>query len=99
MNDRKLEANPGYALGQLSRALHASEQPADPAVRQRAQARVAQWEQVFRGMLDGSLAVGSRTPVQGCPPWLSLEVVHGGFATGSFAAGGALQAHELDLKF
>jgi hypothetical protein len=92
-----LHPNSGYVLGQLSRALNASQEHADEGVRERAQARVAQWEQVLRGMLDGNLAVGSRTPIQGVPPWVSLEVVHGGFATGNFAAGGALQAHERQL--
>lgn len=50
--------------------------------------------QILKGLLDGSLRVGSRTPVAGAPPWVTLDVVHGGFATGGYAAGGPLRAHE-----
>ena len=46
--------------------------------------------------MPGSLRVGSRTPVADAPPWVTLEVVHGGFATGRFAAGGPLQPHEAE---
>jgi hypothetical protein len=57
----------------------------------------SQWRSVLDGMLSGLLDVGSRTPVQGAPPWVTLDVVHGGFATGTFTAGGRLQPHELAL--
>jgi hypothetical protein len=40
--------------------------------------------------------VGSRTPVP-APAWATLEVAHGGFATGRLLAGGALQPHEHAL--
>ncbi|MEM6257682.1 MAG: hypothetical protein AAGI37_05160 [Planctomycetota bacterium] len=45
-------------------------------------------------MLSGSLGVGSRTPVDGAPAWVTLEVVTGGFATGGFMAGGDLTDYE-----
>ncbi|MBY8853653.1 hypothetical protein K7G98_37650, partial [Saccharothrix sp. MB29] len=34
----------------------------------------------------GTLAVGSRTAVADTPAWVTLEVAHGGFATGRYVA-------------
>lgn len=48
----------------------------------------------IRGLVDGSLAIGSRAPVDGTPAWVTLEVLHGGFATGRYAAVLALDEHE-----
>jgi hypothetical protein len=45
-------------------------------------------------MTEGRLTIGSRTPVTKTPPWVTLEVVHGGFATGRALAAGPLQPHE-----
>ena len=87
-DDEKPAVNPGYPLAQLARALLGS---GAGALR-----RVRQWTQVLTGMSDGSLNVGSRAPVSGAPAWATPEVVHGGFATGSLAAGGPLLRHELD---
>src|SRR4051794_19786216 len=81
-------ANPGYALAQLMRALASTSE--------RAHARAAEWQRVLSGMLDGTMAIGSRTPLKGTPVWATLDVAHGGFATGGFAAGGELRPHELD---
>ncbi len=53
------------------------------------------WQQALGGLVDGTLRVGSRTPVDEIPAWLTLEVLHGGFATGNLAAAGPLQPHEL----
>ncbi len=86
--------NAGYALGQLRRGLAASLGHPDPAVRARAAAKVERWRAVLEGMVTGTLSVGSRTPVAGVPAWVTLEVAHGGFATGQLLAGGPLQAHE-----
>ncbi|WP_440899050.1 hypothetical protein [Actinosynnema sp.] len=66
-----------YALARFLRALESA--PASSK-------KVAQWAGVLRGMADGSLTVGSRTPVSGVPPWVTLEVAHGGFATGRLVA-------------
>lgn len=33
-----------------------------------------------------SVNIGSRTPVPNAPAWVTLEVIHGGFASGSYAA-------------
>lgn len=54
----------------------------DPAVRARAEQRALAWDAVLTGMASGTLDVGSRTPVADTPAWVTLEVVHGGFATG-----------------
>ena len=94
---RDIEANPGYALGQLARAFATSETDPDPEVRSRARQKITRWIQVFQGMLSGALHIGSRVPVARTPAWATLEVVTGGFATGELLAGGALQPHEHDL--
>lgn len=92
-----VSVNPGYAQGQLARALAALEQHTDPAVRERTAARVQRWRQVIDGMARGSLDIGTRTPVADVPAWATLEVAHGGFATGGLLAGGPLQPHEEAL--
>lgn len=84
----------GYAVGQLAQALTTAAEHVDAATRARAQQRVVKWEAVLRGLLDGTLAVGSRTPLAGVPNWVTLQVVTGGFATGELLAAGPLQPHE-----
>ncbi|HLK59941.1 MAG TPA: hypothetical protein VKU00_25495 [Chthonomonadaceae bacterium] len=90
-------ANPGYVLGQLASALAASQEHPDPNTRMRAARKIEQWVDVFQGMLSGALRIGSRTPVGQTPAWATLEVVQGGFATGSLLAEGPLQPHEAAL--
>ncbi|MDB4942184.1 MAG: hypothetical protein JWP97_1718 [Labilithrix sp.] len=97
MTDRKLTVNPAYVVGQFTRALASAERHPDAAVRGRASERARQWRQVIDGMISGSLGLGSRTPVEATPAWATLEVAHGGFATGSLLAGGALKDHETVL--
>src|SRR6478752_6398986 len=92
-----LGVNPGYALGRLAKALRTSETHADPATRERAERKVASWVAVYEGLLSGALQVGSRTPLAGTPAWATLEVAHGGFATGGLLTGGPLQPHERAL--
>ncbi|MCB5181565.1 hypothetical protein [Streptomyces antimicrobicus] len=53
-----------------------------------------QWSAVLAGIAGGRLTVGSRTPVDGLPAWVTPEVVRGGFATGTPAASGPLTDHE-----
>lgn len=89
--------NPGYALGQLAKAFAASQAHEDSATRERAGAKIKRWVEVFSGMLSGILHVGSRTPVANTPAWATLEVAHGGFATGTLLAAGPLQSHEEEL--
>jgi hypothetical protein len=83
-----LEIGPGYPFAQLMRALSRGGE--------RAKALAERWFQVLRGLANGTLKVGSRTPVKDAPAWVTLEVLHGGFATGNFAAGGPLQSHERE---
>ena len=98
MTDRKIRVNPGYVFGQLEKALAASLSGNDEQVRARASEKVERWKSVIAGMLDASLDVGSRTPVKDVPAWATLEVVHGGFATGGLLAGGPLDAYEEALR-
>lgn len=88
-DDDKLQVNPGYAWAQLARALS--------GIGETAGKRVRQWTDVLAGIADGSLKVGSRQPSDKHPIWNTLEVAHGGFATGRPMAGGALLPHEQDL--
>jgi hypothetical protein len=81
-----LHAAPGYAFGQLRRALES----ADPT-------KTRQWLAVLDGMSSGRLTVGSRTPVADTPAWVTLEVAHGGFATGRCLAEAPLDEDEQAL--
>jgi hypothetical protein len=77
MADDERVASPAYPLEQLNRALRSA--TADPA-------KVSRWQAVLDGMAAGTLTVGSRTPVADTPAWVTLEVAHGGFATGRYLA-------------
>lgn len=90
-------ANPGYAVFQLAKALTTAEGHDDADTRERAKRKADKWVSVFTQMIDGSLHVGSRTPLKEVPTWVTLEVVTGGFATGSLLAGGKLLEHERAL--
>ncbi|MBA3499256.1 MAG: hypothetical protein M4D80_25785 [Myxococcota bacterium] len=80
-----MQVNIGYAYGQLVRA------------REKGDAKgVAKWQAVVDGMRSGSIKVGSRTPTK-APAWVTLDVVTGGFATGTYAASGSLRDHERVL--
>lgn len=85
----------GYALGQWERAVGAALTATDPAVRQRAEAKAVRWRSVLSGIADGTLSIGSRTPVADTPVWVTLRVLHGGFASGGYLAQGPLRADEL----
>ena len=101
MNDdadqQHLTANPGYAQGQLAKAFTTALTHEDADTRRRAEGRVTRWRAVLAGMSGGLLSIGSRTPVAGLPAWVTPEVVHGGFATGTPGAGGPLQPYETRL--
>src|SRR4051794_1893781 len=64
------------------------------APRRRAEERIRRWRSVLDGIATGRLTVGSRAPVAGLPAWVTPEVVRGGFATGTPAAGGPLRPYE-----
>ncbi|KDN18084.1 hypothetical protein [Amycolatopsis rifamycinica] len=89
------EASPGYAYGQLERALRTASSTTDAGVRRRARAKAGRWRAVLAGMADGTREVGSRTPVADTPAWVTLEVAHGGFATGRYLAEVPVRAEEL----
>lgn len=97
MSDERNTANPGYAFGQLEKALETAAEHADAKTRERALAKADKWRAVLAGMADGTLTVGSRVPVADTPAWVTLEVAHGGFATGRYLAEGELREHESDL--
>ncbi len=84
--ERRATASPHYAVGRLEDALHTATTAADDATRARAAAKAGRWRAVLDGMKSGTLTIGSRTPVAGTPPWVTLEVVTGGFATGRYLA-------------
>lgn len=87
----------GYAAAMLAKAFLTYETHADPEVRERAAQRVLRWRQVLEQALAGSVDYGSRTPLAGIPDWVTLEVVTGGFATGTLLAGGPLADFEREL--
>lgn len=84
-------AAPAYAIGQLARALARLVESGDPA----ALAKVRRWEDVLAGVGAGRITVGSRTPVADTPAWVTLEVAHGGFATGGYLAEAPLTDDEV----
>lgn len=97
MSDDFMTVSPSYALGMLERALTLALTHDDPALRERAAGKVEQWRAVIEGMASGRLTVGSRTPVADTPAWVTLEVAHGGFATGRYLAEGELLEREQAL--
>ena len=78
--------NPGFVAAQLAAATAAAENADAPTAMEAADKRIRDWLSVVAGMSSGTLSIGSRTPVQGFPPWVTLKVAHGGFATGAAAA-------------
>ena len=92
-----LRVNPGYVVSQLAKALTTSTTTGDAETRDRAKERAIRWQSVLRNLFRGDVNYGSRTPVSGTPAWVTLRVMTGGFATGDFLAGGALQKHESAL--
>ncbi len=84
----EVSASPAYALAQAVRSLfHGTEL---------ALTRAEKWRQVVSMMLGGRLRIGSRTPLQGIPAWVTPEVLHGGFSSGHLAASGPLLPHEKE---
>jgi hypothetical protein len=83
-----------YVRGLLARALVTATSHEDDATRARADEKLRRFTEAISGMASGQINVGSRTPVADTPAWATLEVVKGGFATGSLVAGGPLLPHE-----
>lgn len=97
MSDERHTANPGYAFGQLEKAFEAAAEHGDANIRERARVKAGMWRAVLAGMAGGTVTVGSRVPVADTPAWVTLEVAHGGFATGRHLAEGELREHESEL--
>ncbi|OOC54158.1 MULTISPECIES: transcriptional regulator [Nocardiopsis] len=66
-NPTPRQVGPGYAVGRMAKALTTALTHEDPRVREAAHRRVDSWERVVTGMREGTLSVGSRTPVRGLP--------------------------------
>ncbi|MBW3556742.1 MAG: hypothetical protein KY454_07365 [Actinobacteria bacterium] len=92
--EERMSATPLYALGRLHRAIETATTHHDPEIRRRAEQKALAWEAVLSGMAMGMLDVGSRTPVANTPAWVTLEVAHGGFATGRYMAEGPIADDE-----
>ncbi|MFN8609821.1 MAG: hypothetical protein U0931_19935 [Vulcanimicrobiota bacterium] len=84
----------GYILTQLAQRLTTASAHPDEDVSQRARRRAEQWHRLLEGISSGEVEVGSRIPVRKWPTWVTLEVLKGGFASGSALAAGPLQEHE-----
>ena len=63
-----------YTLSQLSRCL-----------RNNNDTKAAQWTKAIIGICNGSIQVGSRQPTT-APVWITPQVLHGGFASGTYLA-------------
>lgn len=87
-DEDKVRISPSYPISQLMGAIFGKSE--------NAQKKIEQWSQVIAGLLNGTIRIGARTPISETPGWVTLEVVHGGFATGSLAANGPLLPHELE---
>ncbi|TCO23228.1 hypothetical protein EV652_10951 [Kribbella steppae] len=95
-DEAEVTASPAYAVGQLQRAFQRALAADDAGVRRRAAGRAEMWRAVLDGIATGRLTIGSRTPVADTPAWVTLEVAHGGFATGRYLAETALRDDELE---
>jgi hypothetical protein len=93
-DEPRASASPLYAMGQLGRAIDSLAAAQDPGDRKRLEAKISRWRSVLTGMADGTLTVGSRTPVAGTPAWVTPEVAPGGFASGALVAESPPDARE-----
>lgn len=85
-----------FAFSQLAKALDNACSSPDADLRERAAERARQWRETIEGMSSGRIQVGSRTPIEDLPAWVTLSVLHGGFARGAEAAQSVTQS-EKDL--
>lgn len=93
-DEQRAGASAAYAMGQLLRAIDSLATAKGPQDRAGLEAKISRWRAVLEGMADGTLTVGSRTPVSGTPAWVTPEVAHGGFVSGRYLAEAPLQAAE-----
>lgn len=97
MSELPASASPPYAWQQLERAIERAGSGADRQSRERASRKAEVWRLVISGMQSGELLIGSRTPVADTPVWVTLEVVHGGLASGRYLAERPLTPAETEL--
>jgi hypothetical protein len=83
----------GYPFAQMAKAFVTALTHEDAETRRQAESRMYRWRDVIEGMTSGRLRVGSRTPVEDLPAWVTPEVVRGGFATGAATAEPRTRAH------
>ena len=86
-----------FVVGELGRAFQTAVTHEDAATRRSAEKRVEQWTRMMSAWSAGRVEVGSRRPVVGLPIWVTLEVLRGGFATGSALAESSLGEDELAM--
>lgn len=86
-----------FVVNELLKAFRTAGTHTDAETRDRAGDKARAWAQHLVGTLTGAIATGSRTPVRDLPAWVTLDVLHGGFTSGSAAAGGPLADDERDL--
>lgn len=86
-----------YAYGQFRKALAAASTHGDEEVRDRAGARAEKWAAALDGIKDGTITIGSRIPVKDLPPWVTLEVLWGGYSSGKALAEHSLDKDEIEL--
>ncbi|MFF3288141.1 hypothetical protein [Streptomyces sp. NPDC003023] len=91
-----ITASSAYAWSRLARARTTAVLHEDAETRRRAETRAKGWRAVLTKMADGRLRIGSRSPAAGLPSWVTLEVLHGGFATGRASAAGPLLPYEAE---
>jgi len=91
-----IKLNPAYAQQHIAQALQTYTTHPNADTRARAEQKVGQWRCVLRAMRLQTINYGSRTPVGQFPEWVTLDVIQGGFATGTARAGGELLLHEVD---
>lgn len=85
-----------WILQQLERARQAAARLSGGEETEQARRRIERWEALLGALAEGAVRPGKRTPVRGLPPWVSLEVLHGGFASGRALAERELESWELD---
>jgi hypothetical protein len=68
-NEERGEVGAGYAIGQLAQAFVTATGHEDADTRRRSDQRLGRWMSVLDGMAEGSLSIGSRTPVAHQPAW------------------------------
>ena len=96
-DEPRASASPLYAMGQLRRAVDSLAAAQNAEDRERLAAKVSRWRSVLEGMAHGTITVGSRTPVRDTPAWVTLEVAHGGFASGRYLAEVPTEPEELAI--